>query len=365
MPLAQLGEQPIPLADAQRIIAIGSDRMMAAVKDALANRLNPHFPNRPTAIGSINSPMQCMMKEIFAQCLHRHVDPVTKKESFVFSCFNQDQLLHQVDFGNLNARLRQNSGRREIDIPVDRSPLLGAPGADGLISLPTGTGARYSLRPTSVATLPVLFCGVQFLSYPARPFLRARQFVRSMMFLVRGLLLGIILILAASGILLVLDAEGRQGSGPRIWRIALLQHNSVPPLDDEPMAPSPVWPSIGFRRGRHSGNDRYNAHGDFGTSNTIAREILNRPFDLVLTMSTPSLRDRAAAPIRTARCRTCSAWLPTLSRRRRPRPGPSRQASALHGRPSHPVPCRGIVPAGEGNEPGPEEHRRCLEPRRE
>src|SRR5262249_13053934 len=32
----RLGEQAIPLADAQRIIAIGSDRMMAAVKEALA-----------------------------------------------------------------------------------------------------------------------------------------------------------------------------------------------------------------------------------------------------------------------------------------------------------------------------------------
>ena len=110
----QLGEQPIPLADAQRIIAIGSDRMMAAVKDALADKLNTHFPNQPTAIGSINSPMQCMMKEICAQCLQRHVDPETKKESFVFSCFNQDQLLQAVDFANLNTRLRQNSAAEKL-----------------------------------------------------------------------------------------------------------------------------------------------------------------------------------------------------------------------------------------------------------
>jgi NADPH-dependent glutamate synthase beta subunit-like oxidoreductase/NAD(P)H-flavin reductase len=110
----QLGEQPIPLADAQRIIAIGSDRMMAAVKQALADKLNESFPRNPTAIGSINSPMQCMMKEICAQCLQRHVDPETKKESFVFSCFNQDQLLKTVDFANLNARLRQNSAAEQL-----------------------------------------------------------------------------------------------------------------------------------------------------------------------------------------------------------------------------------------------------------
>jgi NADPH-dependent glutamate synthase beta subunit-like oxidoreductase/NAD(P)H-flavin reductase len=110
----QLGEQPVPLADAQRIIAIGSDRMMAAVKNALTDKLKPHFPNQPMAIGSINSPMQCMMKEICAQCLQRHVDPVTKEESFVFSCFNQDQLLQSVDFANLNTRLRQNSAAEKL-----------------------------------------------------------------------------------------------------------------------------------------------------------------------------------------------------------------------------------------------------------
>src|SRR5438477_13187360 len=61
------------------------------------------------AIGSINSPMQCMMKEICAQCLQKHTDPVTGKESWVFSCFNQDQNLDEVDWKNLNARLRQNT----------------------------------------------------------------------------------------------------------------------------------------------------------------------------------------------------------------------------------------------------------------
>jgi NADPH-dependent glutamate synthase beta subunit-like oxidoreductase/NAD(P)H-flavin reductase len=110
----QLGEQPVPLADAQRIIAIGSDRMMAAVKLALADKLNKHFPNQPTAIGSINSPMQCMMKEICAQCLQRHVDPATKEEAFVFSCFNQDQLLEAVDFVHLSTRLRQNSASEKL-----------------------------------------------------------------------------------------------------------------------------------------------------------------------------------------------------------------------------------------------------------
>jgi len=50
-----------------------------------------------------------MMKEVCAQCLQRHVDPVTGKESFVFSCYNQDQEIDKVDFKNLNERLKMNS----------------------------------------------------------------------------------------------------------------------------------------------------------------------------------------------------------------------------------------------------------------
>ena len=97
------------LKSVQRIIAIGSDGMMRAVKDARHGVLAPHLDPAHAGIGSINSPMQCMMKQVCAQCLQRHVDPATGKESFVFSCFNQDQHLDAVDFTNLRARLRQNT----------------------------------------------------------------------------------------------------------------------------------------------------------------------------------------------------------------------------------------------------------------
>ena len=97
------------LRDAKRLIAIGSDGMMRAVKDARHGVLAPYLDATHIGIGSINSPMQCMMKQVCAQCLQRHVDPVTGKESFVFSCFNQDQHLDEVDFQNLRARLRQNT----------------------------------------------------------------------------------------------------------------------------------------------------------------------------------------------------------------------------------------------------------------
>jgi hypothetical protein len=60
-------------------------------------------------VGSINSPMQCMMKEICAQCLQKHRDPRTGDEITVFTCFNQDQELDHVDFDNLADRLTQNA----------------------------------------------------------------------------------------------------------------------------------------------------------------------------------------------------------------------------------------------------------------
>ncbi len=105
----ELGEVTIPLCHVDRILSIGSDRMMAAVKVARKTVLQSYLPEKHKAIGSINSPMQCMLKEICAQCLQRHIDPETGKEQIIFSCFNQDQPLDLVDFDHLHARLRQNS----------------------------------------------------------------------------------------------------------------------------------------------------------------------------------------------------------------------------------------------------------------
>jgi NADPH-dependent glutamate synthase beta subunit-like oxidoreductase/NAD(P)H-flavin reductase len=109
-----LGEALIPLPSVDRIIAIGSDRMMAAVKAARHGVLAPYLKKQHIGIGSINSPMQCMMKEVCAQCLQKHIDPVTGKETVIFTCFNQDQELDRVDFPNLAARLRQNTVQEKL-----------------------------------------------------------------------------------------------------------------------------------------------------------------------------------------------------------------------------------------------------------
>jgi NAD(P)H-flavin reductase len=110
----KLGDAAIPLSDAARVIAIGSDRMMAAVKEARHGILAPYLKRGHLAIGSINSPMQCMMKEICAQCLQKHIDPVSGKVTMVFSCANQDQELDFVDFAHLRERLRINSTQEKL-----------------------------------------------------------------------------------------------------------------------------------------------------------------------------------------------------------------------------------------------------------
>jgi len=66
--------------------------------------------------------MQCMMKEVCAQCLQPQIDPVTGERSVVFSCFNQDQALDRVDFPALHERLAQNGAQEKLTAQwVDRA----------------------------------------------------------------------------------------------------------------------------------------------------------------------------------------------------------------------------------------------------
>ena len=126
-----LGKQEIPFSSTDRIIAIGSDRMMAAVAQARHGVLKKFLKEKHVAIGSINSPMQCMMKEICAQCLQPHLDPASGKTTYVFSCFNQDQPLDQVDFSALAQRLAQNGVQEKLTaLWIDRCLKLLPPPAE-------------------------------------------------------------------------------------------------------------------------------------------------------------------------------------------------------------------------------------------
>ena len=118
----RLGTPEIPLSDVDHMIVIGSDRMMQAVGAARHGVLSTTLRPDHTAIGSINSPMQCMMKEVCAQCLQPHVDQQTGERTVIFSCFNQDQTLDRVDFPALHERLGQNTTQEKLTAQwVDRA----------------------------------------------------------------------------------------------------------------------------------------------------------------------------------------------------------------------------------------------------
>ena len=88
---------------------------MQQFSTALQTRLQSQLKPSALAVAAVNSPMQCMMKEVCAQCLCRHVNPATGETTkFVFSCFNQYQPLFDLDFANLQARQGQNSVQEKI-----------------------------------------------------------------------------------------------------------------------------------------------------------------------------------------------------------------------------------------------------------
>ncbi|MBT9613908.1 MAG: FAD-dependent oxidoreductase [Burkholderiales bacterium] len=103
------------VAESDCIILSDHPGAMQQFSTALQTRLKSELKPELLAVASVNSPMQCMMKEVCAQCLCRHVNPATGETSkFVFSCFNQHQPLFDLDFANLQARQGQNSVQEKI-----------------------------------------------------------------------------------------------------------------------------------------------------------------------------------------------------------------------------------------------------------
>jgi hypothetical protein len=97
------------------IVLSGHPGAMQQFSTALQTHLQSQLKPSVLAVAAVNSPMQCMMKEVCAQCLCRHVNPATGETAkFVFSCFNQYQPLFDLDFANLQARQGQNSVQEKI-----------------------------------------------------------------------------------------------------------------------------------------------------------------------------------------------------------------------------------------------------------
>jgi putative ABC transport system substrate-binding protein len=114
-----------------------------------------------------------------------------------------------------------------------------------------------------------------------------------MWFAVKRLSLGMILIAGAAAVLLATDVRR---SGPSAMpRIGILQHASMPALDDSVRGIIDALNANGYRNGETARITLFNAQGEAATANTIARELTDGSFDLVITSSTPSLQAVANA----------------------------------------------------------------------
>jgi len=114
-------------------------------------------------------------------------------------------------------------------------------------------------------------------------------------YVVKRLALGVILITLAIGILLFSDWNRRSDSRQSIPRIAILQHASQPVLDEGVHGMLLGLAEGGFKEGETVAIQRFYSKNATPTENAIAREVTDGRFDLILTASTLSLQAVAGA----------------------------------------------------------------------
>ncbi len=101
----------VDLSEVDRMFALGSTSLLKGLQKELSGegRLTPLFKPEVEVVGTVGSPMQCMMKGVCGQCLQWQIDPITKKRTkAVFTCAGQDQNVKEIDLDNLTARTSQN-----------------------------------------------------------------------------------------------------------------------------------------------------------------------------------------------------------------------------------------------------------------
>src|SRR5262245_9583227 len=111
-----------------------------------------------------------------------------------------------------------------------------------------------------------------------------------MLYAVKRLALGLLLIAAASTLLLVADRENRKAPRRHVPRVAILQHVDSALLDDGLRGTIDGLASRGYRDGSGVTLERFNAQGDMPTGIAIARQLTSGGYDLVITSSTPSMQ---------------------------------------------------------------------------
>ena len=112
---------------------------------------------------------------------------------------------------------------------------------------------------------------------------------------VRRLSLGVILIVLSSASLLISDWHQRKAVGDKTPRVAIVQHSAHAALDEGVLGVLDGLTTNGLVDGQNISIRRLNADGDFTVANAIAGQVVAAGFDLVVTISTPSLQTVAKA----------------------------------------------------------------------
>jgi len=116
-----------------------------------------------------------------------------------------------------------------------------------------------------------------------------------MRFVLQRLLLGFVLIAMASAALLLSDIGRRTALARSVPHIGLLQHASTMLLDEGTRGAIDGLAENGFVDGKTIVIEKFNAQGDISVGNSIAKEMVNARYDLLVTMSTLSLQAVANA----------------------------------------------------------------------
>jgi len=106
---------------------------------------------------------------------------------------------------------------------------------------------------------------------------------------------GLFMLIAVAALLLFSDRGNRKNSSNAIVEIALMQYASRPTLDLCVKGYADALAAANFIDGINCNISQYNAENDLPTANTIASEIINRSYNIVLTASTPALQTMANA----------------------------------------------------------------------
>ena len=100
----------IPLQQIDRLLVMGSTRLLRQTRELLRGDLKHHLRPEIAALGTVGTPMQCMLKGVCAQCLNWQIDPATgNRTRAVFACAMQEQPLFWIDLDNVSARAGQSA----------------------------------------------------------------------------------------------------------------------------------------------------------------------------------------------------------------------------------------------------------------